>query len=1250
MVLRARHLLFLLVATLAVLYTAIGVVQYRQLQTLSDKSQGGNRNTARGALQMEQEYLRLADALTNRLYNPTGTPLQELQLRYEIFVSRLDVLKEDRSKEIFTNSALVAEVRAAALLFVQDADRSLGESSQQVTGPGTLQALLSRLLAMQSLFRDLSLDVANTSAAAIDRRNAEIQRQVVVTVALTVFQGLLTFALAFAIIRQYRHRRVAQHDAEAAKLKLVETAARLEKQAVRRAARDELEEITQTLPLVVYRLERDIDGSNPVYTFVSERVHELMGVNQQDLLRGLGGVDSHVHPDDEARLRAAALQSLRGLQKFSLEYRLRLPDGTVRWVNCESVPRLRENGRVLSTGYLQAIDNIKIREQKLIEITDQQRVIFDNIPSGLILSADGLIRQHNEGFAAMLGVPGTSLVGRSASMMFAGEQEHAAFNEMAVPILDQGRRVEAEHEFCRIHGPSFTGRLLGRRVQVAEYKRAAIWVMEDVSDRRQAEQAMQRAKDLAEEATRLKSDFLANMSHEIRTPMNAIIGLSHLALKTDLSPRQHDYLQKIQQSGKHLLGVINDILDFSRVESGKLAVEHAPFDLDEVLGNVTNVIADKTAAKGLELIYDVAPDVPRSLVGDSLRLGQVLINYANNAVKFTEHGEIAIIIRLTPAPQDDPVLLRFEVRDTGIGLSEAQIAGLFQSFAQADTSTTRKYGGTGLGLVISKGLVELMGGEVGVTSVHGQGSSFWFTARLGRGERQTPALPPQLDLRGRRVLVVDDNGHAAQVLVDMLAMIGFAVKSADSGVHAIEAVREAMEAGKAFDIVVLDWQMPGMDGLETARRIKALTAYGPPQFVMVTAYGREEVVQQAAQVGIVNVLAKPVSPSVLFDAMMRMAGQGVPSAREARELSGESGFNAVKPVRGARILLAEDNELNQQVAVELLQDAGFVVDVAGDGQQALDAVSRAARAGVPYDVVLMDMQMPVMDGLTATMALRQNPDNDELPIVAMTANAMQPDRDRCTQAGMNDFVAKPVEPDDLWRALATWIKPRPGLPVDAPPGADFTALTGASVDPGGDVVPVNIPGLDTQLGLQRVMHKRPLYVRLLHMFASARKGIVEEVTRALDAADWTTAMRHAHTLKGVAGNIGASNLQAHAAELETALEGRASREAINNLLRTTGQLQNDLVLAIQAQLDSPKTADQPVANKRQLEAVCRQLAQLLDTNDASAGDLLEEHGNSLKSTFGDGYSAIERGVREFEFDAARAALAQCAARIGVVLT
>ena len=356
------------------------------------------------------------------------------------------------------------------------------------------------------------------------------------------------------------------------------------------------------------------------------------------------------------------------------------------------------------------------------------------------------------------------------------------------------------------------------------------------------------------------------------------------------------------------------------------------------------------------------------------------------------------------------------------------------------------------------------------------------------------------------------------------------------------------------------------------------------------------------------------------------------------------------PVRGARILLAEDNELNQQVAVELLQDAGFMVDVAGDGQQALDAVSRAARAGVPYDVVLMDMQMPVMDGLTATMALRQDPDNDELPIVAMTANAMQPDRDRCTQAGMNDFVAKPVEPDDLWRALATWIKPRPGLPVDAPPGADFTARPPASVDPGGDVVPVKIPGLDTQLGLQRVMHKRPLYVRLLHMFASTRDGIVEEVTRALDAADWTTATRYAHTLKGVAGNIGASNLQAHAAELETALEGRASREAINNLLRTTGQLQNDLVLAIQAQLDSPKMADQPVANKRQLEAVCRQLAQLLDTNDASAGDLLEEHGNSLKSTFGDGYSAIERGVREFEFDAARAALAQCGARIGVVLT
>jgi two-component system sensor histidine kinase/response regulator len=452
--------------------------------------------------------------------------------------------------------------------------------------------------------------------------------------------------------------------------------------------------------------------------------------------------------------------------------------------------------------------------------------------------------------------------------------------------------------------------------------------------------------------------------------------------------------------------------------------------------------------------------------------------------------------------------------------------------------------------------------------------------------------------------------------------------------------------------VLLDWQMPGIDGLDTARRIAALTPGATPHFVMVTAYGREELVKGAAEVGIQNVLVKPVSPSVLFDAMMRVAGQQTTSTRLPRELPGDAGFNAIRPLRGARILLAEDNELNQQVAVELLRDAGFVVDVAEDGRQALDALAKASWAATPYDAILMDMQMPIMDGVTATVEIRKSRRNADLPIIAMTANAMQADRDRCARAGMNDFVAKPIEPEELWRALAKWIRPRPGLPDARVPVVDDEPAVSrpAPLDAVDEVNLQDIRGLDTALGLQRVMHKRPLYLRLLRLFASGTEGIAQEVKQALDDDDWVTALRLAHTLKGVAGNIGASDLQAHAAELENALDTRASREAIDMLLNTAGRLQTELVEAIRARLDTSAAVVKPPVTNLQLQSICRQLARLLRADDAAAGDLLDKHGALLESAFGSGYSAVDRGVREFEFEVALAALEQCAERTGLALT
>ena len=527
---------------------------------------------------------------------------------------------------------------------------------------------------------------------------------------------------------------------------------------------------------------------------------------------------------------------------------------------------------------------------------------------------------------------------------------------------------------------------------------------------------LKRVNRVAENASRSKSEFLANMSHEIRTPMNAIVGLSYLVLKTNLTERQRDYLVKVQSSSQHLLGILNDILDFSKVEAGKLTVEHVDFELEKLLDNLSNLLAEKSNAKGLELVFDIGSDVPQNLVGDSLRLGQVLINLANNAVKFTETGVIVVSARVEEL-SDQEVLLRFAVKDTGIGLTQEQIGRLFQSFQQADASTTRRFGGTGLGLAISKKLVELMGGEVGVDSEVGVGSTFWFTARLGVSLMKRRELKPLSDLRGRHALVVDDNDIARTVIVDMLRGMTFEVGQASSGKSAVEEVKKASAAGRPFEIVYLDWRMPIMDGIETARQILSLGLSPTPRFVMVTAHGREELLKELESTNIEDALFKPVNPSILFDTTMNLLAPKPLEQREVQEFSLISDSSGLGAIKGARVLLVEDNDINQIVASELLQDAGFVVDVADNGLIALEMLEKTA-----YDLVLMDMQMPVMDGIEATIALRKLRKHQHLPVVAMTANVMMQDRQRCLDAGMNDFLVKPIEPDQVWDVLVNWIK------------------------------------------------------------------------------------------------------------------------------------------------------------------------------------------------------------------------------------
>jgi two-component system sensor histidine kinase/response regulator len=776
-------------------------------------------------------------------------------------------------------------------------------------------------------------------------------------------------------------------------------------------------------------------------------------------------------------------------------------------------------------------------------------------------------------------------------------------------------------------------RVVGTVTDITEQKR--------LSQQTQAAQTeAEGARAAAESANQHKSDFLANMSHEIRTPMNAIIGMSYLALNTPMNPQQRDYVQKIQQSGQHLLGIINDVLDFSKVEAGMLQIDPGPFSMESLLEDAATLISEKAALKQLELIVDVAPDVPLNLVGDALRLRQILINYANNAVKFTESGEIGIAVRVAER-SDTGVLLRFEVKDTGIGLTPEQISRLFQSFQQADASTTRKYGGTGLGLAISKQLAELMGGAVGVESTVGQGSTFWFTARMDIGG--APATLPlrQSDLRGQRVLVVDDNAYARQVMVSLLERMGFVASEAASGQAALDALRDAQVASdlaaRPFDMVLLDWQMPGMDGLQTARHIQAMDLPNAPKLAMVSAYSRDDLLQRSRAIGISEVLTKPVNASMLFDGITRLV-TGTAQATVAAGGRLDKGSVNLQALAGVRVLLAEDNLLNQQVATEILAEAGVQVVVADNGLVAL-ALAQAER----FDAILMDMQMPEMDGVEATRALLALTDWHRTPIIAMTANAMNADRQRCLQAGMVDFVPKPIEPEHLFKTLLRWCRPRaPALATANSPSApqapltDDTAAVQTALTLAPSLLPAHIEGLDLKAGLRRVMGKEARYLALLREFAATQADAPERAEAALAANDHAADERIAHTLKGLAGTIGADALQAQANTLEEAVRtGGDAAAALPGVKAALGSLLATLQAVLPAPADaSPASKPHSTIDPAERDALIARLRVLLQADDPKAQKLLAENESIFAEAYGAQFKALKSAIADFALDEA----------------